>query len=113
MPMPRFRLSHNGDSLRTFEPGKHFVNLRRQKWRLAIDISIIVALAVVITYKVLRSLLHSNSKDNSYIVGLIIIWSFAAILTTGSLKLNRFHKGYDVDVSNEHVEKMENPNDEP
>jgi hypothetical protein len=113
MPMPKFRLSHNGDSLRTFEPNKHFVNLRRLKWRLTIDISIIVASAVVITYKVIRSVLNSNSKDNSYIVTLIIIWIFTAILITGSLKFNGFHKGYDVDISDEHIEKTENPADKP
>lgn len=113
MPMPRFRLSHNGDSLKTFEPGKHFVNLRRLKARLAIDISIIVALALTTTYKVLRSALNSNSKDNSYIVTLIIIWIFTAILIRGSLKLNRFHKGYDMDIPDEHIEKTESPAGEP
>ena len=111
--MPKFRLSYNGDSLKTFKPGKHFVNLRRLKLRLAIDISIIVALAVAITYRVLRSVLNSNSKDNSYIVVLIIIWIFAAILIIGSLKLNRFHRGYDMDIPDEHIEKTENPAGEP
>ena len=107
MPMPKFRLSHNGDSLKTFEPGQHFVNLRRLKSRLAVDISIIVALALAITYKVLRSALNSYSKDNSYIVVLIIIWIFALILILASLKLNRFHQGYDMDIPDGHIQKKD------
>ena len=110
--MPRLRLPYNRDDLTTFEPGKHFVNLRKLKRRLAIDISIIVASAAAITYRVLQSAANSN-KHNTYIVVLIIIWIFTAILIIGSLKLNRFHKGYDVDISDEHTEKTEHPTNEP
>jgi len=103
--MPGKNTPYRGDGNPIIEPRRHFVNLRKLRWRLARDITVIIAFVTTITFLILRSVSDFGSDDKTYIVILVIIWTITAILIVGILKLNNFRKGYDIDTSRQE-EKM-------
>ena len=111
--MSRGRIPYHGDgNPNNFESRKRYVNLRKLRWGLARDISVILIIVVTITALFLRWISNFNSADKTPVVILVIFWIFAVILIVGVLKLNKFRKGYDVDISHRKEKKDESYSDE-
>lgn len=94
-------LPYRGDGFPTnFKPRRRYVNLRKLKWSLAKTISTIIATLATLTFVVLLANSNSYNNDKTYIAALVIIWFIALMVIAGILDLNKFRKGYDVDISN-------------
>ena len=98
--MGRGHLPYRGDGFPTnFKAHRRYINLKKLKWTLAKTIATIIAILAALTFIILQVSSNSYNNDKTYIVVLVIIWLIALMVITGILDLNKFRKGYDIDIS--------------
>jgi hypothetical protein len=118
--MSRGHLPYRGDGFPTdFESRKKRVNLRNLRLSLAKTIIAIILILVAITLVVLKltpnpypSSNPSPNINSICIVQLAIMWICGFILMGGILRLNKFRKDRDVDISKLEQEESDDKNKE-
>ncbi|MFT3890138.1 MAG: hypothetical protein QM730_00755 [Anaerolineales bacterium] len=78
---------------------------KRKIWTILISLAILIA---IFAFVLLNSTSSSDQKATQIIVFLVLLFVFIAPLLAGLSSINKFRKGYDVDVSEKENKKSGN-----
>jgi len=98
--MPR-EIPYRGDgNPRNIKPRRRFRNFKKERREILVSIIIVLVLFLIpFSLFILDDSLYNDNTIN--IVALVIGSLFVLTLLVGILSINKFRKGYDVDVSEE------------
>lgn len=104
--MPRYHVPYRGEPQPKYpKPRRKVRNLRRERW---LDwFSIGIPLAVAIGFVVIGFVFHKDMETNALGViffGAISGLVFTALIYDATKSVNRFRKGYDIDISDSEEE---------